>query len=698
MKKISKIFFSFLSLSFLLITFSNYIYSVTVTETSAADFGDGYSVQTDTLTVSGSVQLSTMASPSWYSNNWAYRKEITITNPNTQAIVNFQVWVPTGTSTGQVDLDTPVNAGKMQSDQGDVRFTDIDGTTLLNYWIQPSTITSTLGKTVGFWVKVSSIAKTGGTRKVYMYYGNSSTGTTSNFDNTMEKTSTSTAANVYDTRIKALYNLDDSQIESELLPDGVFEQWTSATNLTNWDENGVSAGVRQIDRVVNPRKRGSYAVKISAISSDGTSDVYLSTGIQVQNNRCYQINFWMEYSAHQSGQIHVGMWQDGAVISSTTIQNRLISMNTGYYTLRATATATGWAEIRIEMDNEINGVAYFDDMSVRYSTPSISDGSANINNGRFRFGAPQTFGVASFNSYDGGRCGDISSDTVKFSNGDSVSGMAALNCEIVVDDKDTSLDMTSAITLEAWGLMRSSVPPSDYNSLWIVRGNNANGGWGIYPENVSGADFKINGKIKVTGGGGTWEHISDTGDIPAIVNNWYHIVMTYDSTSGNLKMYVNGLLSKTRATVGGTISFTDGDALKIANSLSGMVDGVAIYNVVMSSMEVISHYYRHRYVEITPTCSIGTEQTKYYSGGSYASSILFTGINSTPMTLVWFSSTAATGGQLNIQVRASDTQFFEADGAPSWVNVNGSSDTMMAAVGKYMQYRSTFSTVYSTLT
>jgi len=693
----NKVFFVFV---IILLSINTYLTAVTVTETSDSDFGDGYSVQTDTLTVLGSIQLSTTASPSWYNNDWTYRKAITVTNPNTHAIVNFQIWVPTGTSSGQVDLDTAVNFGKMQSNQGDVRFTSSNGTTLLNYWIQPSTITATLGKTLGFWVKVSSIAKNSGTDIIYMYYGNASTGTTSNFDNTMEKLSTSTAANVYDTRLRALYNLDNSQIESELIPDGGFEQWTSATNLTNWDENNANGTTRKIDQVTNPRKGGSNSVKISAVGNDGTTDIYLSTGIQVQSNRCYQINYWLEYVTRTQGKMHVGMWQGGAVISSSTIDSRFISMTTGYYTLRATATATGWAEIRIVMSRETNAVAYIDDISVRYSTPMFTDASSYGINGHFVMGSSdnQLHGAPSFNGYDGGRCGDISTDTVRFATGDSVSGLATNMCFLNADTNVSNLNLDSAITLEAWGTMRSSVPAGDYSSLWAVK----EGGWGIYPVNTSGADFGIDGKIRTANGGGAgisgYLYFNAGGNYKASVNQWYHIVMTYSQATGKLIGYVNGQKFSEVDSLGGIIDDTHDAVLKIGHTLSGMVDGVAIYNVAISSREVTAHYWRHRYAELTPTCSIGSEQPKYYSGGSYSSSVIFTGVDSSSMTLVWFSSTAVSGGQINLQVRASDTQFYEADGTPSWVDVNGSSDTMITAIGKYMQYRSTFSTVYSTVT
>src|SRR3989339_1107016 len=220
---------------------SNSLYAATtLTEDSGNDWNDNnYRVQTDTWTDAEYVQL--MTSYTWYDTSWGWRKPLTVTNPNTQACVDFQVYMATETV-----ANGSVAAGKVQSNYDDIRFTDSDGKTLLNYWIQPSTITGTLGEAKGFWVRVSSIAKAGGTAIVYMYYGISGAEAVSNVDATMVKTSTLTSANVLDTRLAALYNMDDSMIEAELLPDGEFENWTTGTKATDWAENNTSAGGRII--------------------------------------------------------------------------------------------------------------------------------------------------------------------------------------------------------------------------------------------------------------------------------------------------------------------------------------------------------------------------------------------------------------------------------------------------------------------
>ena len=94
---------------------------------------------------------------------WAYRKAVTVNNStNSATLTNYQVQITTDTA-------TLISQGKMNSDCSDMRFTDTDGTTILNYWIETGCNTaSTL-----VWVKVPSISASS-TKTIYEYYGNSS--------------------------------------------------------------------------------------------------------------------------------------------------------------------------------------------------------------------------------------------------------------------------------------------------------------------------------------------------------------------------------------------------------------------------------------------------------------------------------------------------------------------------------------------
>jgi len=92
-------------------------------------------------------------------NGWNYRKPVTVSNNNPAAYSNFEI-------RDSVNTIALINSGKMKPDGSDIRFTD-SLCNNLNYYIESGINTNA---TI-IWVKVSSLPA-GGTRTVYMYYGN----------------------------------------------------------------------------------------------------------------------------------------------------------------------------------------------------------------------------------------------------------------------------------------------------------------------------------------------------------------------------------------------------------------------------------------------------------------------------------------------------------------------------------------------
>ncbi len=103
---------------------------------------------------------------------WGYRADVDITG-STAALTGYQVLVT-------VDTASLISDGKLRADCGDLRFTDTDGASLLDYWVESGCNTAS----TQVWVKVPSIP-TGGTT-IYMYYGNPSASSASNGTNTFE--------------------------------------------------------------------------------------------------------------------------------------------------------------------------------------------------------------------------------------------------------------------------------------------------------------------------------------------------------------------------------------------------------------------------------------------------------------------------------------------------------------------------------
>jgi len=109
----------------------------------------------------------------WYDTSYKYRRAITIDNTgNDSALTNYQVKVALTSS--NFDFTRAQSAGQ------DIRFTDNDGITLLNYYIETydsSALTATI------WVKVPNITASS-TYTIYQYYGNSTTSSISSGSNT----------------------------------------------------------------------------------------------------------------------------------------------------------------------------------------------------------------------------------------------------------------------------------------------------------------------------------------------------------------------------------------------------------------------------------------------------------------------------------------------------------------------------------
>jgi len=112
---------------------------------------------------SGIAQLKTP--DDWYNSDWKYRKEITIDNTsNSSALTDYQVKIAL--------INTNFDFSKAKSDGLDIRFTDSDGTTSLDYWIEDY---DSVGETATIWPKVPSIPALS-TKTIYLYYGNTDVG------------------------------------------------------------------------------------------------------------------------------------------------------------------------------------------------------------------------------------------------------------------------------------------------------------------------------------------------------------------------------------------------------------------------------------------------------------------------------------------------------------------------------------------
>jgi hypothetical protein len=106
---------------------------------------------------------------------WRYYSEITISNPNSSVLTDYQVGI---------DLDSSnFDFSKANSDGSDIRFSEDNGNTTIPYYIESW---DNSGQTATVWVKVSSVPASS-SKTIYMYYGNPVATSASNLGNVATK-------------------------------------------------------------------------------------------------------------------------------------------------------------------------------------------------------------------------------------------------------------------------------------------------------------------------------------------------------------------------------------------------------------------------------------------------------------------------------------------------------------------------------
>lgn len=135
----------------------------------------------------GRVEVRHSVPPPWL-DAWGYRKKLIITGSADGVLTDYQIGVKVyygpgadgtelakGTTFGKVYCDS-----KCRTDFGDIRFTDENKETELDYWIEEKTDSNS----AIFWVKIPSIPEGPATTSIYIYYGQPDETTTSDGDAT----------------------------------------------------------------------------------------------------------------------------------------------------------------------------------------------------------------------------------------------------------------------------------------------------------------------------------------------------------------------------------------------------------------------------------------------------------------------------------------------------------------------------------
>jgi hypothetical protein len=144
----------------------------------------------------------------------------------------------------------------------------------------------------------------------------------------------------------------------------------------------------------------------------------------------------------------------------------------------------------------------------------------------------------------------------------------------------TSLDVTDAITMEAWVKLNSGGTDTWYD---IVRRGTG------YEVSVS----RDTGIIEIALNDGSWHWYDSTSTINRDGSTWYHIAVTWEKATGKVRIYINGILDPEldgiTTPLQPTGNFWVGGATT-AWSAYGIIDNPRIWNIALTQSQIQGIY------------------------------------------------------------------------------------------------------------
>jgi hypothetical protein len=214
--------------------------SILWVQTTEDDFNAGVLNDVNTSSKPGDVRVASVSG--WYSTAWKYRKSHIIQSAS-GAGANYQVRIIVYQGSGTDTDENVYLSAHCEDDFGDIRFTDSDGTTELDYWME----SYTEGDKATFWVKVThDLSSSNAT--VYVYYGNSEAPTTSNGANTFPDLFTDFPGD----SLPSGWEVDGDTVGSMVIENSLLKLTARKEASGSWLKRGVrtSSGVWTNDRAL----------------------------------------------------------------------------------------------------------------------------------------------------------------------------------------------------------------------------------------------------------------------------------------------------------------------------------------------------------------------------------------------------------------------------------------------------------------
>lgn len=180
-------------------------------------------------------------------------------------------------------------------------------------------------------------------------------------------------------------------------------------------------------------------------------------------------------------------------------------------------------------------------------------------------------------------------DGAKWVNGQSGSALSFLAGNVVAVPASESIDLTDAITVTAWINVTSCEGCTiDRIAQRMLDNNQKAAPWHIWLLGVWNGNKKVGWRVTTT-------DMDDVGiDSNTVIefNKWYHVAGTYKS--GQIRVYVNGVLETEGTNITGKIKATTGE-LWIGkywgggcDDFDGIIDEFGIFNKVLSGDDIRS--------------------------------------------------------------------------------------------------------------
>ncbi len=293
-------------------------------------------------------QITIDVKDDWYNESWQFRRKLTIDNTTdtlgvtSEELTDFPVLVTLDSD--RVDYSETQDAGQ------DIRFTDSDGTTLLDYEID--TWNESGDSTV--WVRVPTVDEDDDTDFIYVYYGNS------------EADDDQDAENVWDSNYKLVTHMSESS--------GTVSDSTSNDNeLTRNNATGFSSG------------------QIGATQDFNGSNAYFTCPANnFTSTPPVTMEAWAYFDTNQSGSDYDYVFQGSGYTSDMFLIARTNSG--GFYYIDASAVRTGpalptaeWIQITIVFNTSTDYVDLYyngEEVAVAQNTQVVPP-NTNCSIGRY---------------------------------------------------------------------------------------------------------------------------------------------------------------------------------------------------------------------------------------------------------------------------------------------------------------------------